>query len=85
MPSDPASAKPRSAATKVEDDVTLIAGYANRPAFARSSIVPYTSGVAIGTTEIVTFPVFVTARGSKLAIQYYFPALASFRPRELAA
>src|SRR6266542_651172 len=48
MPSLPASANPRTAAFSVSDDVTLIAGYANPPAFARSSISAYTSGVAIG-------------------------------------
>jgi hypothetical protein len=30
------------------DDETLIAGYANDPALARSNIAAYTSGVAIG-------------------------------------
>ena len=35
---DSASAKPRSAAMMVEEDETLIAGYANAPAFARSNI-----------------------------------------------
>jgi hypothetical protein len=48
MPSLSASAKPRSAALRVCDDVTLIAGYANAPDFARSSIWAYFSGVAIG-------------------------------------
>ena len=38
MPSLPASAKPRSAALSVCEEVTLIAGYANAPALARSSI-----------------------------------------------
>ena len=38
IPSDSASAKPRSAAMMVEEDETLIAGYANAPAFARSNI-----------------------------------------------
>jgi hypothetical protein len=38
IPSDSASANPRSAAMIVDDDETLIAGYANAPAFARSSI-----------------------------------------------
>jgi hypothetical protein len=38
MPSLSASAKPRSAALSVCDEVTLMAGYANRPAFARSII-----------------------------------------------
>jgi hypothetical protein len=38
MPSLPASAKPRIAALRVCDEVTLIAGYANAPALARSII-----------------------------------------------
>ena len=38
MPSLSASAKPRIAAFSVWDEVTLIAGYANAPAFARSII-----------------------------------------------
>ena len=38
MPSLPASAKPCSAAFSVCDDETLIAGKANAPALARSSI-----------------------------------------------
>lgn len=48
MPSDSASAKPRSAAFNVCDDVTLIAGYANRPCLARSNIAAYCSADAIG-------------------------------------
>ena len=51
MPSDSASAKPLSAAFSVCDDVTLIAGYAKAPAFARSSISAYTSGVAMGMAD----------------------------------
>jgi hypothetical protein len=38
MPSLSASAKPRNAALSVCEEVTLIAGYANAPALARSSI-----------------------------------------------
>ena len=38
MPSDSASAKPRSAAFSVCEDVTLTAGNAKPPAFARSII-----------------------------------------------
>ena len=38
IPSLSASAKPWSAAVRVEDDVTLTAGKANLPAFARSII-----------------------------------------------
>jgi hypothetical protein len=38
MPSLSASAKPRSAAFRVSDEVTLMAGYANSPPLARSSI-----------------------------------------------
>ena len=38
MPSLSASAKPCSAAFRVWELVTLMAGYANAPAFARSSI-----------------------------------------------
>ena len=38
IPSLPASAKPRSAALSVCDEVTLIAGYANPPALAREII-----------------------------------------------
>ena len=38
MPSLPASAKPCRAALSVCEDVTLIAGYANAPDLARSSI-----------------------------------------------
>ncbi len=38
MPSDPASAKPRIAAVTVWLDVMLMAGYANEPALARSSM-----------------------------------------------
>ena len=40
MPSDCASAKPRSAAIRVCEEETFIAGYANAPALARSSIWP---------------------------------------------
>ena len=49
MPSEPASAKPLSAAFKVCEDDTLMAGNANEPAFAASSISAYFSGVAMGT------------------------------------
>ncbi len=38
IPSLSASAKPRSAALSVSDEVTLMAGYANSFALARSSI-----------------------------------------------
>ena len=38
IPSLSASAKPRNAALSVSDEVTLIAGYANSFALARSSI-----------------------------------------------
>ena len=38
IPSLPASAKPRSAALMVMDEVMLIAGYAKPPSLARSSI-----------------------------------------------
>ncbi len=38
MPSDSASAKPLRAADRVWDEVTLIAGMAYLPAFARSSM-----------------------------------------------
>ena len=48
MPSEPASAKPLSAAFSVCEDETLMAGYAKEPAFARSSMSAYTSGVAMG-------------------------------------
>ena len=48
MPSDPASANPLRAALRVWDDETLMAGYAKDPAFARSSMSAYTSGVAMG-------------------------------------
>src|SRR4030095_10988680 len=53
MPSLSASAKPRSAAFRVCEEVTLIAGYANAPALARSSISAYTSGVAIGMVVLL--------------------------------
>src|SRR5690349_24610057 len=48
MPSLPASANPRIAALSVCEDDTLMAGYAKDPAFARSSMSAYTSGVAMG-------------------------------------
>ena len=48
MPSEPASAKPCSAALRVCDDETLMAGNAKAPAFAASSISAYFSGVAMG-------------------------------------
>src|SRR5690625_3704602 len=46
MPSDSASAKPRSAALRVCELVTLIAGYAYPPVLAASIISAYWSGVA---------------------------------------
>jgi hypothetical protein len=52
IPSLSASAKPWRAAVSVEDDVTLTAGYANLPAFARSISSLYTSGVAMGIAGI---------------------------------
>ena len=48
MPSDSASAKPRSAATIVCEEVQLMAGYAKLPALALSSMAAYVSGVAMG-------------------------------------
>jgi len=48
MPSEPASAKPCRAAFRVCEDETLMAGNANLPAFAASSISAYFSGVAMG-------------------------------------
>src|SRR3954468_9079444 len=48
MPSLPASAKPARAALSVCEDVTLMAGYANAPALARSSISAQPSGDARG-------------------------------------
>ena len=48
MPSEPASANPWRAALRVCEDDTLIAGNANAPAFAVSSISAYFSGVAMG-------------------------------------
>src|SRR6476620_5526375 len=48
MPSEPASAKPLRAAFSVCELDTLMAGYAKEPAFARSSMSAYTSGVAMG-------------------------------------
>src|SRR5215210_945218 len=48
MPSEPASAKPCSAAFNVWEELMLIAGYANEPFLAASSISAYTSGVAMG-------------------------------------
>ena len=48
MPSEPASAKPLRAALRVCEDDTLIAGNANRFAFAASSISAYFSGVTMG-------------------------------------
>ena len=50
MPSEPASAKPCSAALSVCDDDTLMAGKAKSPLLAASSISAYFSGVAIGMT-----------------------------------
>ena len=48
MPSEPASAKPWSAAFSVCDDETLMAGNAKPWDFAVSSISAYFSGVAMG-------------------------------------
>src|SRR4051794_39818414 len=48
MPSEPASAKPASAAFRVWEEVTLIAGNAKDLPFAVSSISAYFSGVAMG-------------------------------------
>ena len=48
MPSEPASAKPWSAAFRVCEDETLMAGNANAFALAASSISAYFSGVAMG-------------------------------------
>src|SRR4051794_20684953 len=54
MPSLPASAKPCSAAFRVWEDDTLIAGKANDFAFAASSISAYFSGVAMGMRALLT-------------------------------
>src|SRR6476469_4558250 len=48
MPSDSASAKPRRAAFRVWEEVTLTAGNAKPPVFARSIISEEISGVAMG-------------------------------------
>ena len=48
IPSDPASAKPWSAALRVCDEDTLMAGKAKPCDFAASSISAYFSGVAMG-------------------------------------
>src|SRR5689334_25229863 len=64
MPSLPASAKPRSAAFRVCEELTLMAGYAKAPALARSSMRAYTSGVAIGMGSSLR-----VARASLLALQ----------------
>ena len=48
MPSEPASAKPCSAALRVCDEDTLMAGNAKPCDFAASSISAYFSGVAMG-------------------------------------
>src|SRR5829696_5133431 len=54
MPSDSASAKPRTAALKVCDEVTLIAGNAYPPPAAPSSIARYCSAVASMVFRILT-------------------------------
>ena len=54
MPSEPASAKPWSAAFSVCDDETLMAGNAKPWAFAVSSISAYFSGVAMGMGKLLT-------------------------------
>jgi hypothetical protein len=51
IPSDPAAAKPSSAALSVCDDVTLTAGYAKPPVAASSSIAANWSGCATGTAR----------------------------------
>src|SRR3954470_2917433 len=53
IPSLSASANPRSAALSVCEELTLIAGYANRSSLARSSIAAYDSGVAIGMSTLL--------------------------------
>src|SRR5450759_644074 len=53
MPSDSASAKPRSAAFSVCEDVTLMPGEAKALSFARVSISAYTSGVAMGILDLL--------------------------------
>src|SRR6478752_2640521 len=50
MPSDPASVRPCRIALIDCELAALIAGYAKPPAFARSSISAYCSGVATGMT-----------------------------------
>ena len=62
MPSAPASAKPLSAALRVWEDDTLIAGNAKAPAFAASSISAYFSGVAMGIAALL----LLTRSGSRL-------------------
>ena len=59
IPSDSASAKPLSAALRVCEDETLIAGNANDWPLAASSISAYFSGVAIGMAATL-----VATRGS---------------------
>jgi len=51
MPSEPASAKPLSAALRVWEEDTLIAGKAKALAFAASSISAYFSGVTMGMAD----------------------------------
>ncbi len=53
MPSEPASAKPLSAAFSVCEDDTLIAGNAKPCDFAASSISAYFSGVAMGMSRLL--------------------------------
>src|SRR3954453_5287427 len=53
MPSEPASAKPCSAALRVCEDDTLIAGNAKPCDFAASSISAYFSGVAMGMSRLL--------------------------------
>ena len=53
MPSEPASAKPLSAAFSVCEDDTLMAGNAKPCDFAASSISAYFSGVAMGMSRLL--------------------------------
>ncbi len=53
MPSEPASAKPWSAAFRVCEDDTLMAGKAKPCDFAASSISAYFSGVAMGMSMLL--------------------------------
>src|ERR1700712_940336 len=59
MPSEPASDKPWSTALIVDDDETLIAGYANPRAFALSSISAYWSGVATGMPQSLAIRLYL--------------------------